>query len=220
MADERLTRARDLYERATFGGDASALTEADAALDAVEADLALARGRILHARVLGGGDPDPAEGTLFERAAELYNRLEDDAGEADALFWFGIYHQVVRHDGDTARPSLQRSYDLANRTGERLTLSYAARHLAFDAMEHEDLATARGLFEESLRLRRELDFAPGVAAALLALAELSAATGDAAEAEQLLDEADTVAEASEADGVRHWIAQARTELAAAARPEV
>jgi tetratricopeptide (TPR) repeat protein len=220
MTDERLTRAQELYERATFGGDASVLAEADAALDAVEADLALARGRILHARALGGGDPGPAEGTLFERAAELYNRLDDAAGEADALFWFGIYHQVVRRDSDTARPSLQRSYDLARRTDERLTLSYAARHLAFDAMEREDLATARDLFEESLRLRRELDFGPGVAAALLALAELSAADGDAAGAERLLDEADTVAQASEAHGVRHWIAQARTELASAARPDV
>ena len=44
-AEDRIERARLLYERAVYGGDASALATADQELDAVEADLALARGR-------------------------------------------------------------------------------------------------------------------------------------------------------------------------------
>ena len=42
-AEDRIERARLLYERAVFGGDADALATADRELDAVEADLALAR---------------------------------------------------------------------------------------------------------------------------------------------------------------------------------
>jgi hypothetical protein len=48
--DDRIERARKGYERAVFGGDTSALVEAERGLDAVEADAALARGLILHAR--------------------------------------------------------------------------------------------------------------------------------------------------------------------------
>jgi hypothetical protein len=50
--DDRLEQTRRLYERAVFGGDASGLAEAERYVSAVEADLALARGRILHARFL------------------------------------------------------------------------------------------------------------------------------------------------------------------------
>jgi hypothetical protein len=39
--DQRIGRSRLLYEQAIFTGDASALSEADRELDAVEADLAL-----------------------------------------------------------------------------------------------------------------------------------------------------------------------------------
>lgn len=48
--DDRIQRARAVYERAVFGGDISALLDAAQGLDAVEAHAALARGLILHAR--------------------------------------------------------------------------------------------------------------------------------------------------------------------------
>ena len=44
--DDRIERARLLYERAVFSGDAGALAEADRQVDAAEADAALARGGI------------------------------------------------------------------------------------------------------------------------------------------------------------------------------
>src|SRR5690348_6272898 len=59
--DERIENARRLYERAAFAGDAAALAEADRGLDGVEADLALARGRILHTRYLHQRDADPGQ---------------------------------------------------------------------------------------------------------------------------------------------------------------
>jgi hypothetical protein len=48
--DERIENARRLYERAVFDGYDAALAEADRGLDGVAADLALARGRLLHTR--------------------------------------------------------------------------------------------------------------------------------------------------------------------------
>ncbi|HEV2778687.1 MAG TPA: hypothetical protein VGX25_04730, partial [Actinophytocola sp.] len=129
--DERVERAGLLYERAVFGGETEALAEADRELDAAEADLALARGRVVHARFLADGTEDPRELELFERAAELYRTLGDVRGEAESSFWVGTFHQVVRHDNGTAGPHLQRSHDLATKAGDPLTLSYALRHLCF-----------------------------------------------------------------------------------------
>jgi tetratricopeptide (TPR) repeat protein len=212
MADDRLTRAKELYEQAVFGGEAAALATADRALDGVEADLALARGRIVHARFLADRQEDPGELALFERAARLYGQLGDLRGEAEALFWVGTFYQVIRDDYEAGLPALQRSYELAAQAGDRLTLSYAARHLGFAAAVSGDHDTARDRLTESVRLRREIGFQPGVAAGLLALADLASRTGDGPRARELVDEAQAVAEASGAHGILRWIGEARTEL--------
>lgn len=211
-AEDRLERARLLYERAVFGGDMAALEAADRDLDAVEADLALARGRVLHARFLAERQEDARELSLFEQAAGLYHKLGDERGEGESLFWVGTFHQVVRDDHDNALPVLQRSYELASRAGDKVTVSYAVRHLGFEDMAAGRMDAARKRLEESVRLRREAGFMPGVAAGVLALAELAARTGDRDEALALLDEAASVAEASDAHGILRWVAQARAEL--------
>jgi len=93
-----------------------------------------------------------------------------------------------------------------------LILSYAVRHLGFAAMADERLDVARERLEASVRLRQELGFAPGVAAGLLALAGLSAKSGDHQQARTLLDQAVVVAEASDARGILRWIEEARAGL--------
>jgi hypothetical protein len=82
--DERVRQAGLLYEQAVFTGDAGPLAAADLELDAAEADLAVARGRLIHTRFLLRRDQDPAsaqedpgELALFERAARLYRALGD-----------------------------------------------------------------------------------------------------------------------------------------------
>jgi tetratricopeptide (TPR) repeat protein len=181
---------------------------------AIEADLSLARGRVLHARFLSERQEDPREVALFERAAELFQRLGDVRGEGEAAFWVGCFHQVVRGDSDLALPFFERSYQLASQVGDKLTLSYAARHLGFVYAEAGTLDAAHEKLDESVRLRREIGFDPGVAAGLLALAELADRDGRPDHARALLDEADAIAVASGADGIRRWIAEARAELEA------
>ena len=108
---DRIEAARLLYERAVFDGDTTALDRADSALDSVEAELSLARGRVVHGRHLadrrggpagacGGGD----ELALSELSASLCRRNGDQRGEAEALLWMGIFHQVLREDNATAAP--------------------------------------------------------------------------------------------------------------------
>ncbi|SBT44161.1 hypothetical protein [Micromonospora auratinigra] len=207
--DERIEQARLLYEQAVFGGDRSAPEAADRALDAVEADLALARGRLLHARFLDERVEDPRELALFESAARLYQRLGDPRGEAEALFWVGTFHQVIREDNDAALPALQRSYELATRAGDRLTMSYAVRHLGFADLAAGSVEAGRERLEESVRLRREIGFRPGVAAGLVSLAYLHAEQGRDEEATALLAEAGEIAAACGAHGVLRWVAEAQ-----------
>jgi hypothetical protein len=137
---------------------------------------------------------------LFERAAQLYQMLGDVRGEGESLFWVGIVHQVVRHDDDTAVPILQRSYELATRA-DTLTLSYALRHLGVAEHAAGRLDAARERLEESVRLRREIGFMPGVAASLVGLSYIAVAQGRRDEARALVEEAGAIAEASGADPV-------------------
>src|SRR5262245_37596439 len=209
--DSWVDRAKQLYESAVFGGDVDALAAGDRELDEVEADLALARGRIVHARFLVDREEDRGELDLFERAVELYERVGDRRGEAGALFWVGIFHQVVHEDSAGALPSLERSDELAAEVDDKLTQSYAVRHLGFADLAAGNLEAGRQRLEESVRLRREIGFAPGVAAGILALAEVAGEEGDTERATALLDEAQAIAEESGAGGVLRWIEQIRAE---------
>jgi tetratricopeptide (TPR) repeat protein len=217
-ADKRVDRARQLYERAIIHGDEGALAAADLELDAVEADLAVARGRVLHGRFLArsdAGEPaeeDPRELELFERAAELYRARGDVAGEADALFWIGAVHQVIRRDDGTAVPVLERSAELAAKAGDRLTLAEALRHLGIAEHAAGRLDAARERLEESARLRREVGFMPGVASNMVGLVYIAAADGRRDDAAAILAEATAIAEASGATRILRQLAEARAAL--------
>ena len=210
--DNRLSRARALYERAVFEGEVDAVPLAERDLDGVEADLALARGKILHARFLTERREDDRELALFEHAADLFEQLGDGRGAGEASFWIGVVYQVVRGQGERALPHFERSYALATEVGDAMTVSYAARHLGFAFAEAGQVDLARQKLEESLQLRRDLDFGPGIAAALLALAELEHRTGNPAQARAKLEEAERAASDSDASGIRRWITEMRSEI--------
>lgn len=211
-ADERIQQAQLLYEFAVFGGDSSALVSADRNLDEVEADLSLARGRVIHARFLEERVEDARELELFERAAELCGRLGDVRGEGEAVFWVGTCHEVVRDDTETAVPAFERALELATRAANRLTMSYALRHLGFAGHMAGRLDEARAHLEESTRLRRELGFLPGVAANLIGLAYLAAQQERRDDAAALLEEATELAASTDSHGVLRGVAEARTEI--------
>lgn len=206
---DRLVWAKELYERAFFDGDTAAIETAERDLDQVEADLALARGRVLHARFFEDRKEDPRELELFQRAAKLYRQFGDLASEADANFWIGTVHQVIRNDSATAVPFFELAETLAVKAGDDLTLSYAVRHLGFAALEADKLDDAEGLLRQSLELRRKVGFERGIAPALIALAEVARAAGRNAEAENLFDEAAESAEACGATKMLDLVALVR-----------
>jgi hypothetical protein len=210
MPDMRIEQADRRYELAAFGGDPSELDLADRDLDAAEADLALARGKIRHARFLAHQIEDARELEDFERARQLYHSVGDLDGEALAAFWTGCFHQVVRQDGPAALPALTFARD----NGQPLTRSYATRHLGFHALHGGDVPRAGALLEESLRLRRAHGSPAEIAAALLALAGQRARAGNPGEAHSLLTEATNSAHAAGAAGVLRWISVTREELTA------
>ncbi|GHE38951.1 hypothetical protein GCM10018785_05630 [Streptomyces longispororuber] len=209
---ERIAQAQLLYERAVFGGDTAALATAHLGLDEVEAGLALARGRLIHARFLAERVEDERELELFERAAALYGRLGQRQGEGEAVFWIGAFHQVVRDDNEAALPCFQRALDLATQADDPLTMSYALRHLGFADHMAGRLDEARAHLEESTRLRRELGFLPGVAANLVGLAYLAVQQERRDDARALLQDAAELAESTMSHGVLRWVAEAREEL--------
>ncbi len=217
--DERIDQAGLLYERFVFGGDASVLSEADRQLDAVEADLALARGRIIHGRFLDQRSKgperiaeDPHELALFERARQLYENAGDVGGEAESLFWVGCFHQLVRRDNATAVPVLERSCELAGQVGDKRTMSDALRHLGIAAHAAGQLDAARQRLEESVRLRRELGLMPGVAANLVGLIYIAAGQGRLDDALALAAEAAAIAKASGADAILRQVEEARAHV--------
>jgi hypothetical protein len=214
---DRIEQARLAYERAVFGGDDGALATSARDLDGLEADLALARGRLIHARYLQhreDGRPQALdleeELALFERAAQVYQALGNTRGEGEALFWVGCFHQVVRGDNDVAVPAFERARTLATEAGDPLTVSYALRHLGIAEHGAGRLDGARAQLQESTRIRREIGFRAGVAANLVGLAYIAAGEGREDEVRVVLDEAATLAQ--DAPGIMRQVVQARAEL--------
>lgn len=202
---------RTSYDNATFGGDSTALDEGAAEIEAAKAQVALAEGRLLHARYLTDRVDRPEELELVTEAGRVFAGLGDGRGEAEATFWAAVYHQVVRGDQATALPLLDRAHRLAADAGDLLVMSYVERHLAFvDAEDGRlDLATRR--FEISVELRRRIGFLPGVAAGLLPLADLAAKSGDRDSAGRLLAEADAISRDLGLHAVARWISEVRKE---------
>jgi tetratricopeptide (TPR) repeat protein len=215
--DERFERARQLYERALFEGDASALALAGPELDGVEADLALARGQLIHGRFLqerehGQAHENPAELTLFERALELFRALGDQRGQARALFWLACCHQVVRRDNEAAVPLLHQSLELATEVGDAKTMSEALRHLGIAEHAAGRLDQARQYLEESTRLRREIGYLPGVAGNQVGLIYIAAAQGRRDDALALAAEARSICQTSGAAGILRQVEEASANL--------
>lgn len=215
-ADDRIERSRLLYERALIEGDEDALTTAEQDLNAVEADLALARGRLIHGRFLERRNENPEQATedprelaLFQQAARMYAELGDVRSEAEALFWIGCCHQVVRRDNDAAVPFLEQSLELASRAGDKMTMSEALRHLGIAEQRAGRLDAARQRLEQSTRLRRELGLLPGVAANLVGLIYIAAGQGRRDDALALIEEAAALAGASGAGVIMRQVEEAR-----------
>jgi tetratricopeptide (TPR) repeat protein len=215
--ENRLDQVSPLLQIESHAWDATTWPKSDRLLDQVEAEVALARGRLVYERYLRSGPGGyPAHGAnglpalpLFRTAAELFHRTGDAAREREALFWVGTLEQTLNRNYSEAAVTLERAGELAKSANDRLVLSSVERHLGFIAFLEAVPVEARAHLEESVRLRREIPFPAGVAMGLVALAELALEQKDRDGALQLLDQAAEVARSANADGALAAIGEVR-----------
>ena len=88
---------------------------------------------------------------------------------------------------------------------DKVTASYTIRHIGFAKLAANELADAKKALAESLDLREEAGFTPGIAFALAALAHVDALEGDKAQALSRLERSRTILESLEATSRIAWI---------------
>ena len=139
-----------------------------------------ALGFSLHVRYIDSDRTKEPENELafFQRGLELRQKDGTKSQIAESIFHIGVVHDVIRKDYETALKYHQEAYDLAREADDKVTASYAIRHIAFTHIAANELETAQEALEESLRLREEVGFIPGTAFALAALANLDMRKGD------------------------------------------
>lgn len=219
QATHALVTARILTEQAGFGGfdtlDArgalldTALrlaeqTDAPALLGAVWD----ARGMSLHQAFLDSdrsAEP-PEELSSFERGLQYFQQAQDQGGIALASFHLGLVYGVVRRDHAQARPYFEQSYALAQAVQDRVTASYAIRHIGFAQHDAGEVAAARVSLHESLVLREQAGFVPGVAMALVMLAYADTELGQRDAAVQHLLRAQAIFRQLGAERKVDWVA--------------
>lgn len=110
-----------------------------------------------------------------------------------------------------------RQLRLMTRNRQQVTSTYPE---IADALRHQGIAehaagrleAARERLEESVRLRREIGFMPGVAANLVGLAYIAAGQGRRHDALALIEEAAAIAAASGAHGITRHVEEARAQV--------
>jgi tetratricopeptide (TPR) repeat protein len=172
------------------------------------------RGMALHIEfIMVEGDPD-RELSCFTRAAELFETCGDMESASMATALIGVFHHVDHLDRETARPILQRAYDMAPE-GTSLGRAEAARHLGQIQQELGDPAGGLKLLEESLRIREESGWETHLPSALHALAYARLEAGDLDGAEEALLRARAIGERLDATFTLTFIARTEADVAMA-----
>ena len=134
------------------------------------------------------------------------------------MFHIGLIYGVVRQDHQQALPFFQQSYTLAQTLGDQIIASYAIRHIGFAQYDAGNLTQARENLQESLRLREQAGFIPGVAMALVMLAYADAELKQRALALEHLHGAKAIFQELAAAKKVVWVEQLITEFQQNALP--
>jgi predicted ATPase/DNA-binding winged helix-turn-helix (wHTH) protein len=102
----------------------------------------------------------------------------DDALLAEAWSWIGVTHQM-RNDLDLAEPALRLALAHDRAAGQLADAASQLNNLALVMVERRRFDEAKDLFEEALRLNRQVDRPWGIAITLENLGEAAYAQGDA-----------------------------------------
>ncbi len=108
---------------------------------------------------------------LFRKALAMLGPRGDSSGLVSAYFHVGLIHQMSG-DPEAARQAFERAREMSERLNDARLLWDVVRQLGYVAEVRRDWAAAEALYQRSLEVRETLGAGPGVAAALIALAEL------------------------------------------------
>ncbi|HXJ49256.1 MAG TPA: LuxR C-terminal-related transcriptional regulator [Candidatus Acidoferrum sp.] len=140
---------------------------------------------------LEGGDTAIAR-RRFRHALQLFEALDDEAGQAFCLARLGILER--NEAANERRAMLEHAVELAERSGEQPSLVVATANLGALELEHGAPRASRQRFEDAVALCREMEHARWLPQILEGLAQARLAQGDAAAARDSLVEAITLAE--------------------------
>ncbi|MEM7334458.1 MAG: hypothetical protein AAF490_20445 [Chloroflexota bacterium] len=170
-------------------------------------DIYDALGFSTHAAYLAGDrSEEPKEELgLFERGLKLRKEAGTPSQIAESLFHVGLVYDVVRKEYDKAMPYHEEAYELAMESGDKITASYAIRHMGFAHIANKDFEAATDALTKSLTLREEAGFIPGAAFALVALAHVNMMQENKDEAQKFLVQARDLLVPLEATARVEWL---------------
>jgi tetratricopeptide (TPR) repeat protein len=173
-----------------------------------------AMGLSLHAAYLETDRSQEPEHELeyFKRGLAFRQGANDQRGIAESTFHVGLVYGVIRRDHATASPFFEEAYDKAREVDDLVMASYAVRHIAFARRAAGQVETARQDLKESLHLREQAGFTPGVAFALMSLASIEALMGDKDLALDHLERAKHILESLGAESRVIWVESAISRL--------
>jgi tetratricopeptide (TPR) repeat protein len=115
---------------------------------------------------------------FFERGLRLRKEHGTPGQVAESTFHVGLVYDVIRKQYDKALPYHKEAYKIATDEKDKLTASYAIRHIGFARYNADNVESAKQAFTESLELREAIGFAPGIAFSLVTLAQVDVEEGD------------------------------------------
>lgn len=178
--DQALFGGLDTFEPRQFALD-GAFRESEAGGDIqLLGDIWDAKGLSIHVSYLESDRSQEPKGELdsFKRGLELREQAGDMRGVGESIFHLGLYYSIVKKDEEKAHPLFEEALRRAWECEDPLGASYAIRHIAIGHYLEGDLDGARERLEESLKLREEIGFIPGVAMAHKTLGSLYAEMGE------------------------------------------
>jgi predicted ATPase/class 3 adenylate cyclase len=131
---------------------------------------------------------------LLERSLELFRKLGDARGEAEALTSLG-FEATIRGNLDHAQALFESSLELRRQVGELVLVADSLHDLGFVALHRDDYERAEGLMGEGLSLFRQAGELRGVAVAAGNLGDIAAERGDLQRAQGLREEALSISQA-------------------------
>ncbi len=136
----------------------------------------------------------PAEDAL-RRAVELFERLNDRQGEAEALELLGAITEDLRGNLSTAQTAYTQALDLYRELGDGQGMARTMAWRGYALVNSGNLAEARVLLEQAIELARTHHERISEASSLSSLATLAHLTGDSDEATRRYREAIAIRQA-------------------------